>query len=74
MMEEQRWPVVKCLVFHKHDASSYTLPETLSLRRGFKEKQERSLLPLSLLPTTGTPSIFSPDRDFVFQKIFGCLN
>lgn len=30
--------MVKCLVFHKQAASSYTLPEKLSLRRGFKEK------------------------------------
>lgn len=41
--EEQSWPLVKCLVFHEQAASSYTLPETLSLRRGFKEHVGPSL-------------------------------
>lgn len=41
--EEQCWPLVKCLVFHKQAASSYTLPETPSLRRGLKEKHGPSL-------------------------------
>lgn len=47
--EEQCWPLVKCLVFHKQAASSYTLPETPSLRRGFKEKHVD-------LPHFGAPS------------------
>lgn len=46
-MEDQYWPLVKCLVFHKQAASSYTLPEKPSLRRGFKEKHA---LPLVRLP------------------------
>lgn len=45
MKEEQCWPLVKCLVFHKQAASSYTLPEKLSLRRGLKKKKKECIPP-----------------------------
>lgn len=51
--------MVKCLVFHKQAASSYTLPETLSLRRGFKEKH--------VDPPFGAPSL--ANGDFTIRKI-----
>lgn len=51
--------MVKCLVFHKQAASSYTLPETLSLRRGFKEKH--------VYPPFGAPSL--ANGDFTIRKI-----
>lgn len=57
--EEQCWPLVKCLVFHKQPASSYTLPETQSPRRGFKEKHVD-------LPPFGLPSL--ANGDFTLRK------
>jgi len=57
--EEQCWPLVKCLVFHKQAAFSYTPPETPSPRRGFKEKHVH-------LPSSGAPS--SANGDFALRK------
>lgn len=73
--------MVKCLVFHKQAASSYTLPEKVSLRRGFNEKHVD--LPPFALPSVANGeftlrkhiliSTEHVSRDFVKLKVTACV-